>query len=66
VSNDVVGLSKEMNEKLAAIEKSLAALEHGVASGTAGIGGGAEPEQQAAPRCRAAGKDGSVKETVKS
>jgi hypothetical protein len=37
VSNDVVGLSKEMNEKLAAIEKSLAALEHGVASSTAGI-----------------------------
>ena len=37
VSDDVMGLSKEMNEKLAAIEKSLAALEHGVASSTAGI-----------------------------
>ena len=59
VSDDVVGLSKEMNaqsEKLAAIEKSLAALEHGVASSTAGTGGGAGPEQQAAPGYRAAGE----------
>jgi seryl-tRNA synthetase len=56
VSDDVMGLSKEMNEKLAAIEKSLAALEHGVASSTAGTGGGAGPEQQAAPGYRAAGE----------
>ena len=56
VSDGVVGLSKEMNEKLAAIDKSLAALEHGVASSTAGTGGGAGPEQQAAPGYRAAGE----------
>ena len=46
VSDDVVGLSKEMNEKLVAIEKSLAALEHGVARSTGTRGAG--PEQQAA------------------